>query len=495
MTSKPDLYPLVFTYNADNGKNGASYLMVQYFRNYIVRPSGSLSATSTIDSLSSSYICTANEANILVPPPYSRAASPDIPVATNIGHEIRDISRSASQQGCSVGYFTYRPIPAVFAVSDDDVSSHNAQRQPQHSTSNHNTNNQHGYSQLYCYGVQDTAAGTAKVHATNVKWPLGHLRTSGSVNFERMNCGKMNNAHDSMMDMIFSNSEEQIRCNANSCTNLNLNTILNEWTITNHPTQISGGSVSHLPKGDEASCVDVEGHTRIASMQAKDYSGSSSRRDSISISAADSSEARLPHAQQFSEESPVINEDVLKKYGSTRSYMNSMTGSAVSSLTNIDFSTSPPQATSPTGEVKELLEQIRQLQKENNTEGIEDTAGVHRTIDGRYAVEYSYNSAQYLAEQQPLKMTSVTTASKRPSSLQQHLQQRKSGHAKYFPVFATRSICSPISANSWLSFGRNHKRWVSKSAPSTPDTGILPGFLQDHSPLLDEHEEDTEQST
>nr|CAD7410017.1 unnamed protein product [Timema poppensis] len=39
VTSKPDLYPLVISYG-DSGKTGpgSSYLMVQYFRNYIVRP-------------------------------------------------------------------------------------------------------------------------------------------------------------------------------------------------------------------------------------------------------------------------------------------------------------------------------------------------------------------------------------------------------------------------------------------------------------------------
>ncbi|XP_069683338.1 uncharacterized protein [Periplaneta americana] len=79
VTSKPDLYPLVISYG-DNGKGavGGNYLMVQYFRNYIVRPVGSLSATSTADSLSSSFLCNAaNEANTVVPPPYSCAGSLD----------------------------------------------------------------------------------------------------------------------------------------------------------------------------------------------------------------------------------------------------------------------------------------------------------------------------------------------------------------------------------------------------------------------------------
>ncbi|CAO1394938.1 unnamed protein product [Diamesa serratosioi] len=100
VTSKPDLYPLVFSYtndNSKNGNNGANYLMVQYFRNYIVRPIGSLSASnnSTVDSLSSSFICTANEANTLIPPPYSSAASPDDLSMTLQNYAI---PRSASQQ-------------------------------------------------------------------------------------------------------------------------------------------------------------------------------------------------------------------------------------------------------------------------------------------------------------------------------------------------------------------------------------------------------------
>ncbi|CAB0002208.1 unnamed protein product [Nesidiocoris tenuis] len=37
VTAKPDLYPLVISYS-ENGKTGGSYLMVQYFRNYIMRP-------------------------------------------------------------------------------------------------------------------------------------------------------------------------------------------------------------------------------------------------------------------------------------------------------------------------------------------------------------------------------------------------------------------------------------------------------------------------
>ncbi|XP_072944306.1 uncharacterized protein [Epargyreus clarus] len=78
VTSKPDMYPLVITCAEGDGKSSGNYLMVQYFRNYVIRPPGSLSATSTAESLSSSFICNAaNEANSIVPPPYSCASNYD----------------------------------------------------------------------------------------------------------------------------------------------------------------------------------------------------------------------------------------------------------------------------------------------------------------------------------------------------------------------------------------------------------------------------------
>ncbi|KAK9871812.1 hypothetical protein WA026_014268 [Henosepilachna vigintioctopunctata] len=104
VTSKPDLYPLVINFNGDpvikanNGSTG--YFMVQYFRNFIVRPVGSLSATSTLDSLSSSFICNAtNEANI-VPPPYSGISSLE-EVTVNNNQDRFPIPRSISSSPSS----------------------------------------------------------------------------------------------------------------------------------------------------------------------------------------------------------------------------------------------------------------------------------------------------------------------------------------------------------------------------------------------------------
>lgn len=63
VTAKPDLYPLVIGYDENTGK-GTSGFVMRYFR--------SLSHASTLDSLSSSFMCNmVNEANTIIPPPYS----------------------------------------------------------------------------------------------------------------------------------------------------------------------------------------------------------------------------------------------------------------------------------------------------------------------------------------------------------------------------------------------------------------------------------------
>lgn len=64
-------------------------------------------------------------------------------------------------------------------------------------------------------------------------------------------------------------------------------------------------------------------------------------------------------------DSPLLNNKSLSNGGEVGFNMmtSSNTGSAVSSLVNMDSPRSPPQATSPTDEMRELLEQIRQLQR------------------------------------------------------------------------------------------------------------------------------------
>ncbi|KZC14439.1 hypothetical protein WN55_06899 [Dufourea novaeangliae] len=69
VTAKPDLYPLVIGYDEGTGK-GTSGFVMRYFR--------SLSQASTLDSLSSSFMCNVvNEVNTIIPPPYSSNNSAD----------------------------------------------------------------------------------------------------------------------------------------------------------------------------------------------------------------------------------------------------------------------------------------------------------------------------------------------------------------------------------------------------------------------------------
>ncbi|XP_011331182.2 uncharacterized protein LOC105275779 isoform X1 [Ooceraea biroi] len=110
VTAKPDLYPLVIGYDESLGK-GTSGFVMRYFR--------SLSHASTLDSLSSSFMCNVvNEANTVVPPPYSCDGSIDELSAvvscerretTDVGSIVSltnhrttsDVSSLAAQSPCS----------------------------------------------------------------------------------------------------------------------------------------------------------------------------------------------------------------------------------------------------------------------------------------------------------------------------------------------------------------------------------------------------------
>ncbi|XP_024939774.1 uncharacterized protein LOC107266634 isoform X2 [Cephus cinctus] len=105
VTAKPDLYPLVIGYDEGVGKRTSGFVM-RYFR--------SLSHASTLDSLSSSFMCNVvNEANTIIPPPYSCNNSVDElserpenlndgSIASLTNHRTTsDISSLAAQSPCS----------------------------------------------------------------------------------------------------------------------------------------------------------------------------------------------------------------------------------------------------------------------------------------------------------------------------------------------------------------------------------------------------------
>ncbi|XP_017762277.1 PREDICTED: uncharacterized protein LOC108552311 [Eufriesea mexicana] len=109
VTAKPNLYPLVIGYDEGSGK-GTSGFVMRYFR--------SLSHASTLDSLGSSFMCNmVNEANTIIPPPYScnnsvdelsavecaRMENMDVGSVVSLANHrtTSDISSLAAQSPCS----------------------------------------------------------------------------------------------------------------------------------------------------------------------------------------------------------------------------------------------------------------------------------------------------------------------------------------------------------------------------------------------------------
>lgn len=410
--------------------------MVQYFRNYIVRPTaGSLSATSTVDSLSSSFICNVNEANTLVPPPYSRAASPDLPLTI---HDYSSMPRSVSQQECSSQQHPANRMhlmPNSMHAGDGLSSARYSFR----SDSNRD---------VYVHTADDIQSDLENDDIrSGVSMPMNALR------------GPRN----------------RFLLNASPTESTDVHSIVSRPTVRSS-TQVSIETTSDIGAAPNSMTVENEAIWKNLTEQTI----SNSQRRVASSNQLLQRSHDLPSGN-FSEESPV-NGELLKKYGSMRSYINSITGSAVSSLANIDSPASPPQATSPTAEIKELLEQIRQLQNSTNErnyfdENQEPNISLTETTDATAATSHTNSS--------------VEANNKRPSTLQQN--RRVTHRSRFFPMpTATKNLRSPIGAAGILNFGRTRKNWTSKSAPTTPGTSMPSRFLDDDSPLLNEHDEDIE---
>lgn len=522
----------MFTCNADNGKNGASYLMVQYFRNYIVRPVGSLSATSTVDSLSSSFICNANEANTLVPPPYSRAASPDLPLTMH-DYSMSTMPRSASQQACS--------------MEQQQIRLHRQQacRAGTQASLSNGSNNDVEHIPLYHrpFGTPNSDRHE-NAPVTTGGGAINYSRTSDDLNSQcahnmgnginDLNAKDNNNQLIALnanqngdralnINMNVSHSDQQFRYGLNkSNSNLSVprscDVITNAQTISSDRTKTaahgyessscsnnstngnsqyahensrrsidggnSGGGITDL-SGTIA--AGNETTTTKSYRESKELAQSNANRDQQQLS---TSMRQQMLSGNFSEESPV-NADILKKYGTMRSYINSITGSAVSSLANIGSPNSPPQATSPTGEVKDLLEKIRQLQ-ESAGNSRDDDLDLLRQSD---ATTFSNDSTDaYDGDESSSSnvIIAMHSTQKRPSTLQQN--RRTNHRTRFFPMSAAKNLRSPIGSTSILGFGRGRKGWISKSAPTTPGTAVPSCFLDDDSPLLNEHDEDADQN-
>lgn len=499
--------------------------MVQYFRNYIVRPAGSLSGTSTVDSLSSSFICTVNESNTLVPPPYSRANSPDRNSSLN-----SSIPRSASHHIClsDINCFRFNTAPFATATTTRN-KNHNVLRLSE-SANFENINRKsiatgsNMFSNTVILSRSDQEFKYNIVNATT-----GASSTSSISNNMNNAASTTVNLENNMLtsDLELNNVDKSIK---NSNSNINENIIINNMTNSYNSTNVF--SDVNKPTNTLNSC-DSYGSIGEFSIIIPDNLMKNADRNVSMSQLADSINKSCQILHNFnktkqnvsfnSEESP-INMDIVKKFESIRSLVNSNTGSAVSSLANIDSPSSPPRATSPTAEVRELLEQINKLHNADLIESRNLDKSVFKSYSDNHYTPLlgengttsntntiisnsgqSHNDNYNNSTTPPITMT--TTRNKRPSSLQTRKSKflNKTTKCLYTPIIDEHSklteLTSPTAksstsnnSSSIRTTNRCKRSWISRSAPTTPGSLIPSNRTGDNSPLLFDHDEEYEQN-
>ncbi|KAK4876389.1 hypothetical protein RN001_012811 [Aquatica leii] len=419
VTSKPDLYPLVISYNGYNmepnqkvGRGSTGYLMVQYFRNYIVRPVGTLSATSTMDSLGSSFICNAtNEANTIIPPPYSCTGSLE---EVNVNNSIptrpsSEFPRSISSATCN-DFHLAQHSPSGCSQSGNVPTSHGLT----------NTNNKY----------------------TNTSNPT--LHTTREVSITSNPCYMQNTlpathqpTHKPLEESLEKTSQRNCDCSSpitiaqKNTKRTNRTTSLREYTSLDCESQEDDHNFSDLL--NLSVCIP----STITQLPLGTVTTSSSQSHDI---------------QQYS-------------------VVNSITSSDISSLANLGTPDSPPRATSPTGELRELLDKIQQLPQQKSP--TPDTSNNGHEMKTKGCFNRSKAKTLYM----PLSEG---------------------------PSYNYLSKVSPSSRTVGV-FGKSTKSWLSRSAPNTPCGNFAPSFpsmkkhcnsqkgskgkIHDGSPLLNENEE------
>ncbi|XP_076253417.1 uncharacterized protein LOC143191861 [Rhynchophorus ferrugineus] len=385
VTSKPDMYPLVISYNntdpiIKNNNTSTRYLMVQYFRNFIGRPVGSLSATSTNDSISSSFLCNAvNEVNNIVPPTYSNVAS------------LEELVCDPPQ-----------PNPI------------NLERLPRSATT---TTEYHQISQQ-TPALSPNPSSPISQAPTQVHQPISPTSDQRSSVQYSDNC---------------SAAEKQETCNAED------------------------DSKSVQRRGSTMQRVDERGSCRPRKPLTQPSQDSTEDEEPFSALLNLSLCAPNPQEHVHAHTAPLMQD---LHFGVT----NSMTGSDISSLANLGTPDSPPRATSPTVEMRELLDKIQQLP----------------------------------AQRSPQPPAPSATA------------QAKA----YFHRVRAKTMYMPLGDAQSVNSARHHNKtipnvftrsWLSRSAPCTPCGPLAPPFpssrgsqkgsktkVTDGSPLLKQHAEESE---
>ncbi|KAF5278788.1 hypothetical protein FQR65_LT15516 [Abscondita terminalis] len=413
VTSKPDLYPLVISYNGYNmesnqkvGRGSTGYLMVQYFRNYIVRPVGTLSATSTMDSLGSSFICNAtNEANSIIPPPYSCTGSLE---EVNVNNNTT--TRSSSEFPRSISSATCNDF-------------HLAQHSPS------------GCSQSGNVSASQILTNTNSKYTNTSNPTLQSLIREVSITNNP--CYMQNPVSGLHQDSL-----EKTKKNCNCFLPINIEQTKN----TNKTTS--------LPEYTSLDCESQE----------DDHNFSDLLNLSVCIPST------ITHLPLGTVTTSTMHSHEIQQY----SVVNSITSSDISSLANFGTPDSPPRATSPTGELRELLDKIQQLPQQKSP--TPDTSNNGQEVKTKSC--FSRNKAKTL-----------------------YMPLSEGLSCNYL------SKISPSSRSVGV-FGKSAKSWLSRSAPNTPCGNFAPNFpnikkhcnsqrgskgkINDGSPLLNENEESDE---
>lgn len=469
----------MFSYTNDGskngGNNGANYLMVQYFRNYIVRPIGSLSATSTQDSLSSSFICTANEANQVIPPPYSSATSPDgLPMSL----QNYAIPRSASQQAFM------NNLNNVMVENHCGNSAANRPRSVPNTEQNPVTAEGHcrpasaNFVSLF-HTEEENAARFGTSNST-----MTTSNTTGSSRSHYQNT--MSDDDDDDDDDEFQPARSTSH-SANATNYNDSNQLTNVYHSTDTMLSLSAAMIDTISYSRK-----TNDHTKLSMIQRQLEKCCEMIQQQQKQIQQTRSQFNITGVGSFDSESP---SEIEKRAG--LSFLTSRTGSEVSSLANLNSPGAQPQVgTSPTQEVKELLEQIRHLQ---DTAFSSDKFDDEMTNDNR-----NDNEPQPGPSNEPLR-----SSLKRPTSLnsKRRFFNNVKNRSVYLPIASNNVLTSPSGFPCGSKFQlksptagvfmmksrciKNRAGWISKSAPTTPGTG-LPSIINDNSPLLNEQDEDAE---
>ncbi|KAL0268538.1 UNVERIFIED_CONTAM: hypothetical protein PYX00_010441 [Menopon gallinae] len=453
VTSKPDLYPLVISYGSENGKIGDNYLMVQYFRNYIVRPTlGSLSAGSTVDSISSSFLCqSANDTDSNLPPPYEESRVDD----------REEMSPGMSQLNSG-------SVTDLTAGKKDRAELHHVMAQSIH------------------HSIQKASVSVPGSARFKSMLPLHTFRTlPGSIQSCSKNVYSEPATNRSPRKAAFKNRS------ALSSTSID--------SIHGYPAahEYSPDVILAQPR----SYCETNGELHYHSADIINNAARPLKFINDSFSSEDNLSQPRGSIQDF-----VSSDGLSHSQPSNLEMNNYSTSSDVSSLQGCGTPDSPPKATSPTCEFRDILDKIQQLPSHRDSNrSLASSFHGYVTDPKRFHRARSDSRADADATEDSLLLSDSDRESGRAAAKEHPTRPNKLIFKKNFPS-KSKTFYLPFCYNS-IGKKRSSTSSNSYSAPATPVTGFpSPGSavnffntkkvgsrksleqVNDFSPLLQEEE-------